>query len=138
MVFILYLKVMKINYSKENKTNFQLQKASKLQRILNDLFVKSSFSLNSQQIFVNVDYVDMSKDLLNAKVVIDIFGTDDIHKKELVKKLNKDFVKQVRNIVSQKFKSKYVPEIIFFIEEENKKKQRVLDLIKIEKEKFNV
>ncbi len=138
MVFILYLKVMKINYSKENKTNFQLQKASKLQRILNDLFVKSSFSLNSQQIFVNVVYVDMSKDLLNAKVVIDIFGTDDIHKKELVKKLNKDFVKQVRNIVSQKFKSKYVPEIIFFIEEENKKKQRVLDLIKIEKEKFNV
>lgn len=138
MVFILYLKVMKINYSKENKTNFQLQKASKLQRILNGLFVKSSFSLNSQQIFVNVVYVDMSKDLLNAKVVIDIFGTDDIHKKELVKKLNKDFVKQVRNIVSQKFKSKYVPEIIFFIEEENKKKQRVLDLIKIEKEKFNV
>lgn len=138
MVFILYLKVMKINYSKENKTNFQLQKASKLQRILNDLFVKSSFSLNSQQIFVNVVYVDMSKDLLNAKVVIDIFGTDDIHKKELVKKLNKDFVKQVRNIVLQKFKSKYVPEIIFFIEEENKKKQRVLDLIKIEKEKFNV
>ncbi len=138
MVFILYIKVMKINYSKENKTNFQLQKASKLQRILNGLFVKSSFSLNSQQIFVNVVYVDMSKDLLNAKVVIDIFGTDDIHKKELVKKLNKDFVKQVRNIVSQKFKSKYVPEIIFFIEEENKKKQRVLDLIKIEKEKFNV
>lgn len=138
MVFILYLKVMKINYSKENKTNFQLQKASKLQRILNGLFVKSGFSLNSQQIFVNVVYVDMSKDLLNAKVVIDIFGTDDIHKKELVKKLNKDFVKQVRNIVSQKFKSKYVPEIIFFIEEENKKKQRVLDLIKIEKEKFNV
>lgn len=138
MVFILYLKVMKINYSKENKTNFQLQKASKLQRILNGLFVKSSFSLNSQQIFVNVVYVDMSKDLLNAKVIIDIFGTDDIHKKELVKKLNKDFVKQVRNIVSQKFKSKYVPEIIFFIEEENKKKQRVLDLIKIEKEKFNV
>ena len=138
MVFILYLKVMKINYSKENKTNFQLQKASKLQRILNGLYVKSSFSLNSQQIFVNVVYVDMSKDLLNAKVVIDIFGTDDIHKKELVKKLNKDFVKQVRNIVSQKFKSKYVPEIIFFIEEENKKKQRVLDLIKIEKEKFNV
>ena len=129
---------MKVNYNRENKTNFQLQKTSKLQRILNDLFVKSSFSLNGQQIFVNVVYVDMSKDLLNVKVVIDIFGTDDIHKKELVKKLNKDFVKQVRNIVSQKFKSKYVPEIIFFIEEENKKKQRVLDLIKIEKEKINV
>lgn len=129
---------MKVNYNRENKTNFQLQKTSKLQRTLNDLFVKSSFSLNGQQIFVNVVYVDMSKDLLNAKVIIDIFGTDDIHKKKLVKKLNKDFVKQVRNIVSQKFKSKYVPEIIFFIEEENKKKQRVLDLIKIEKEKFNV
>lgn len=129
---------MKVNYNRENKTNFQLQKTSKLQRILNDLFVKSSFSLNGQQIFVNVVYVDMSKDLLNAKVIIDIFGTDDIHKKKLVKKLNKDFAKQVRNIVSQKFKSKYVLEIIFLIEEENKKKQRILDLIKIEKEKFNV
>lgn len=128
---------MKVNYEKETKTNFQLQKASKLQKILNDIFIKSSFSLHNKQLFVNVVYVDMSKDLLNAKAVVDIFGADEEHKKELVNKLNKDFIKQVRGIVSQKLKAKYVPEIVFLYEEENTKKQHILDLIEKESKEFN-
>ncbi len=128
---------MKINYEKETKTNFQLQKASKLQKILNDIFVKSSFSLGNQQLFVNVIYVDISSDLLNAKAVVDIFGADEKHRKELIDKLNKDFIKQIRGIVSQKLKAKYIPEIVFLYEEENKKKQRVLDLIEKESKEFD-
>lgn len=128
---------MKINYEKEGKTNFQLQKASKLQRILNDIFIESSFSLHGQQIFVNVIYVDISKDLLNVKAVVDIFGADENYKRELVDKLNKDFMRQVRGIVAQKFKAKFTPEIVFLYEAENEKKQRVLDLIEKESKEFN-
>ena len=128
---------MKVNYQKETKTRFQLQIAEKLQRILMTLFSKSSFSFQNQQVFVNVIYVDISKDLMNAKAVIDTFGLEEKYKAELVAKLNKDFVKQVRGFVAQKLKVKRVPEIVFYYEEENKKKQKVLDLIEEESKKAN-
>ncbi len=121
---------MKINYQKETKNNYQLQRSSKLQKVLNDIFIKSSFSIGNKQVFVNVVYVDVSKDLSNAKVVIDSFGLDsDEQKQELVKRLNKDFIKQIRGIITQKMKMKYSPEIIFYCPEENKKEKKVLDII---------
>jgi ribosome-binding factor A len=124
---------MKINYQKETKTNFQLKKSSKLQKILMDIFQRSSFSFRGKKVFVNVIYVDMSKDLLNAKVVIDTFGLDTDGRKELVGQLNKDFVKQIRSLAAQKLQVKYAPEIVFCCQDENKKTSRVLDLIEREK-----
>ncbi len=123
---------MKINYQKETKTNFQLQRSTQIQRVLNDVFVKSSFQFMNKQVFVNVVYVDLSKDLLNAKVLIDVFGVEEKFKKELVKKLNTDFIKQVRGILAQKLKVKFVPEVIFLIKEENEKEKRVIELIEKE------
>ncbi|MBO4956972.1 MAG: ribosome-binding factor A [Rickettsiales bacterium] len=124
---------MKINYQRETKSNFQLQRSSQLQKVLNDVFTKSSFQFENKQVFVNVIYVDMSKDLKNVKVLIDMFGLkEEKHKKELVKKLNTDFIKQIRGILAQKLKVKYVPEIIFCFKEKNTKEQKVLDLIEQE------
>lgn len=124
---------MKINYQKETKSNFQLQRSSQLEKVLNDVFTKSSFSFKNKQVFVNIVYVDMSKDLLNAKVLIDMYGLEDEYKKELVDKLNKDFIKQIRGILAQKLKVKRVPEVIFCFKEQNKKEQKILDLIEKEK-----
>ena len=120
---------MKINLQKETKSNFQLQRASQLQKVLNDVFTRSSFSFKDKQVFVNVIYVDFSKDLMNAKVLIDTFGLDEESKDELVEKLNKDFIKQIRGIVCQKLKVKYTPQIIFMCEHKNKKEKKVLELI---------
>ena len=124
---------MKINLQKETKSNFQLQRASQLQKVLNDVFTRSSFSFKDKQVFVNVIYVDFSKDLMNAKVLIDTFGLDEESKEELVKKLNKDFIKQIRGIICQKLKVKYTPQIVFMCEHENKKEKRVLELLEEEK-----
>lgn len=124
---------MKINYQKETKSNFQLQRSSQLEKVLNDVFTKSSFTFKNKQVFVNIVYVDMSKDLLNAKVLIDMYGLEDEYKKELVDKLNKDFIKQIRGILAQKLKVKRVPEVIFCFKEQNKKEQKILDLIEKEK-----
>lgn len=124
---------MKINLQKETKSNFQLQRASQLQKVLNDVFTRSSFSFKDKQVFVNVIYVDFSKDLMNAKVLIDTFGLDEENKEELIKKLNKDFIKQIRGIICQKLKVKYTPQIVFMCEHENKKEKRVLELLEEEK-----
>ncbi|MBR2140776.1 MAG: ribosome-binding factor A [Rickettsiales bacterium] len=123
---------MKINYQKETKSNFQLQKSAQLQRVLNDVFTKSSFQFMNNQVFVNVVYVDLSKDLMNAKVLIDMYGIDEKHKGELVKKLNTDFIKQIRGILGQKLKYKYIPEVIFCFKEQNDKEKRVVELIEQE------
>lgn len=128
---------MNINYEKNTKTNFQLQKAAKLQNVLNDIFIKSNFSFNNQQVFVNVIYVDISKDLMNAKAVIDIFGLDENYKQKLLQKLNKDFIKQIRNNLAQKIRLKRLPEIVFYYKEDNEKESRILDLIENERSKFN-
>lgn len=129
---------MNINYEKNTKTNFQLQKAAKLQNVLNDIFIKSNFSFNNQQVFVNVIYVDISKDLMNAKAVIDIFGLDENYKQKLLQKLNKDFIKQIRNNLAQKIRLKRLPEIVFYYKEDNEKESRILDLIENERSKFNL
>jgi ribosome-binding factor A len=126
---------MKINYQTETKSNFQLQRTSRLQKALADIFSKSSFGLGNQKVFINIIYTDLSKNLLNAKAVIDTFGLNETQKKELVKRLNKDFSKQIRGLIAQKLCWKYVPEIIFCCQEENKKKEKVLNLL--EKEKSN-
>ena len=120
---------MKINFQKETKSNLQLQRASQLQKILNDVFTRSSFSFKDKQVFVNVIYVDFSKDLKNTKVLIDTFGLDEESKDELIKKLNNDFIKQIRGIICQKMKVKYTPEVVFMCEHENKKEKRVLELL---------
>ena len=120
---------MKINFQKETKSNLQLQRASQLQKILNDVFTRSSFSFKDKQVFVNVIYVDFSKDLKNAKVLIDTFGLDEESKDELIKKLNNNFIKQIRGIICQKMKVKYTPEVVFMCEHENKKEKRVLELL---------
>jgi ribosome-binding factor A len=128
---------MKINYQKETKTNFQLRRASKLQKVLMDIFSKSSFNFGEKKVFVNVIYVDLSRDLLNAKAVVDAFGLNDVNKRELVKKLNRDFAKQIRTAVAQNLKTKFVPEIIFCCQEENKKTEKVLDLIERERLEYD-
>ena len=120
---------MKINFQKETKSNLQLKRASQLQKILNDVFTRSSFSFDNKQVFVNVIYVDFSKDLKNAKVLIDTFGLEEKSKDELVQKLNKDFIKQIRGIICQKMNVKYTPEVVFMCEHENKKEKRVLELL---------
>ncbi|MDR1499039.1 MAG: ribosome-binding factor A [Rickettsiales bacterium] len=128
---------MKINYQRETKTNFQLQRGSKLQKVLNEVFCDSSFLLNGKNVFVNVVYADFSKDLLDAKVVVDTFGLDENQKQELVRRLNRDFVRQIRGIITQKMKIKYTPNITFYCPEENKKEKKVLDLIREEEEREN-
>lgn len=125
-----------INYDRSTKTNFQLRKAAQLQNALNDILLKSSFSFRDKRVFVNVVYVDLSRDLMNAKAVIDIYGLEEEQQQELVQKLNGDLIKQLRNNLAHKIRVKRLPEIIFHCPRKNEKKDRVLDIIRSEKTKF--
>lgn len=129
----------KINQIKDGKSNFLLSSEKRLQKVLSDVFTKSSFSFENKQVFVNVLFVDMSPDLKNAKVVIDTFGiNDEKAKKELAKQLNKSFVKQIRGIIASKMRMKYIPEVRFYLDESMEKSIKINNLIDSEIKKMGL
>jgi ribosome-binding factor A len=97
--------------------------------VLADIFSESSFSVGEKKAFVNVIYVDMSDDLSNAKVVVDSFGLSAAQQNELIKKLNGDFIKQIRKLTAQRAQMKRMPNIVFCPPEENRRGEQVLNLI---------
>ncbi len=124
---------------KGNKSNFLLSLESKLQKTLSEVFIKSSFSFKNRQVFVSVLFVDLSADLKNAKVYIDTFGLENNEEKhELLKQLNRDFIKQVRGIIASKVRMKYIPEIRFFYDNSSEKSAKINAIIDSEIKKMGL
>ncbi len=122
---------------KKEKSNYLLSVESKLQRVLSEIFVDSSFNFMGKNIFVNVLYVNLSADLSIAKVALNTFGLDnskDIQK--LVDELNKNFIKQVRNLICQKMNMKIIPNIIFLYDNREERATKINKIIDKEMEKI--
>lgn len=120
------------------KSNYLLATESKLHKTLSEIFVDSSFQFMNKRIFVNVLYVNLSADLKLAKVAINTFGLDKVDEiKLLVKELNKNFVKQTRNLIAQKMRIKVIPEIQFIHDESLEKAEKINKLIDEEAKKYN-
>lgn len=122
---------------KKEKSNYLLSVESKLQRVLSEIFVDSSFNFMGKNIFVNVLYVNLSADLSIAKVALNTFGLDnskDIQK--LVDELNKNFIKQVRNLICQKMNMKIVPNIVFLYDNREERAIKINKIIDKEMEKI--
>lgn len=125
---------------KKEKSNYLLSVESKLQRVLSEIFVDSSFNFMGKNIFVNVLYVNLSTDLSIAKVALNTFGLDnpkDVQK--LVDELNKNFIRQVRNLICQKMNMKIIPNIVFLYDNREERAIKINKIIdkemkKIEKE----
>ena len=122
---------------KKEKSNYLLSVESKLQRVLSEIFVDSSFNFMGKNIFVNVLCVNLSADLSIAKVTLNTFGLDnskDIQK--LVNELNKNFIKQVRNLICQKMNMKIIPNIIFLYDNSEERAIKINKIIDKEMEKI--
>ena len=109
----------------KDKSCFILKTESRLNKVLNDIFTKSSFQINKKQIFVNVIFVDLAPDAKSAKVVMDAYGLDEKQKEDLVDNLNRSFVRQVRGLLSQKMQMKYTPDIKFFLDKTSEREAKI-------------
>ncbi len=131
----------KINLvKKDSKSNLWIMTEKKIQRVLNEIFSKSSFTLKNKPVFVNVLTVDLSKDFKNAKILLDSFGVSETKKTELLKEFNSiGFIKQIKNLIAQNMKLRYIPEIRFYLDIFNEKAERVNKIIdqEIKKLEFN-
>lgn len=123
---------------KKEKSNYLLSTESRLSKVLSEIFTDSSFEFMGKRIFVNVLYVNLSADLSIAKVAINTFGLDNIKDiKKLIIELNKNFVKQTRNLIAQKMRIKIIPNILFIYDDSQDKADKINKLIEEEAKKYN-
>jgi ribosome-binding factor A len=118
------------------KSPRQLKVSKDIKRAFADIFKHEDLFSNKKQIFINVLDANMSADLKNAKIIIDIFSTNPIDKKQIVKQLNEN-VPTFRNELAKSIKMKYVPKISFVLDESIEKSIKMQRLIKESKKEFN-
>lgn len=90
------------------------QKVSRLlQNEIGSIFQRDGFSLFKENAMVTVTKVNISKDLLSAKVYISLFATSD--KEELLKKIQNK-TSEIRYMLGKiiRHQLKAVPELSFF------------------------
>ena len=119
------------------KSVFQLKMQTKIQHLLLELFSKSEMTLNNEKILLSITDVDISPDLKNLKIFIDILNIDKTNKVKIVKKLNKDNVGSIKKMLAEKVNLKFVPEVLFILDESNEKLFRMNEILEKENKFFS-
>lgn len=122
--------------SNKEKSILQLRVQEKIKHILLDLFSKSEMSLNNITFFISVTDVDISPDLRNLKIYIDIINMDMKNKNIVAKNLNNENIHTIKNLLAKKLNLKYVPNPIFIVDDSNEKIYKMNKIIEEESKKF--
>ena len=122
--------------SDKPKSVLQIRTQEKIQHILLNLFSKSEMSLGGKSFFISITNVDISPDLRNLKIYIDIINMDLENKKKVVKSLNKDNIYVIKDTLAKKLNLRYVPEPLFIVDDSNEKLYRMNKIIDEESKKF--
>ena len=122
--------------SDKSKSVLQLRTQEKIKHILLNFFSKSEMSLGKQTFFISITNVDISPDLRNLKVYIDIMNMEEKYKKDDIKNLNKENLYVIKNLLATKLNLRYVPEPLFILDNSNEKIFKMNKIIQEEAKKF--
>ena len=100
------------------------------------MLTKSEMSLNDETFFISVNNVDISPDLRNLKIFIDISNMDIKNKQKVVKEFNNKYIYTVKDLIAKKINLRYVPEIMFYLDDTNEKIAQIEEIINKEKQKY--
>ena len=123
--------------SDKPKSVLQLRTQEKIKHILLNLFSKSEMSLNNKTFFISIIDVDISPDLRNLKIYIDIMNMEQKNKKDVVKNLNKENLHVIKNLLATKLNLRYVPEPLFILDDSNEKIFKMNKILEAEAKKYN-
>ena len=118
-----------------NKSQRQLQIGENIKRNMADIFIREGLS-NISGSLISIVQADVSPDMKNVKIFIDIFGGDIKNHQKIIKKLN-EAIWHLRFELAKKVMLRTVPEIIFAIDETQERAMRINELINIEQNKYN-
>ena len=122
--------------SDKPKSILQLKTQKKIQHILLEFFSKGEMSLGGKKFSLSINDVDISPNLRNLKVYVDISNMEEKHKKLIIKHLNEQDIYVIKQLLADKINLRYVPEIIFILDESNTKLLKMEQLIKEEAKKY--
>lgn len=122
--------------SDKPKSVLQLKTQKKIQHILLDFFSKCEMSLGGKNFTLSITNVDISPNLRNLKVYVDISNMEEKNKKLVIKHLNEQDIYTIKKLLADKINLRYVPETIFILDESNAKLLKMEKLIQEESKKF--
>ncbi len=122
--------------SDKPKSVLQLKTQKKIQHILLEFFSKGEMSLGGQNFTLSINEVDISPNLRNLKVYVDISNMEEKNKKLVIKHLNEQDIYVIKKLLADKINLRYVPETIFILDESNDKLLKMEKLIKAEAKKY--
>lgn len=120
----------------KSKSVLQLKTQKKIQHILLDFFSKGEMSLGGKNFTLSITNVDISPNLRNLKVYVDISNMEEKNKKLVIKHLNEQDIYTIKKLLADKINLRYVPETIFILDESNAKLLKMEKLIQEESKKF--
>ena len=123
--------------SDKPKSVLQLKTQKKIQHILLDFFSKGEMSLGGKNFTLSITNVDISPNLRNLKVYVDISNMEEKNKKLVIKHLNEQDIYTIKKLLADKINLRYVPETIFILDESNDKLLKMEKLIQEECKKNN-
>lgn len=115
------------------KSQRQLQYGETVKRIIADIFLRGDV-VNFSSGYVTILEADVSPDMKNVKIFIDIFP-DHKNQKEIIKKLN-DAAPHFRFQMAKKLASKSTPQLTFILDETGKNVANIENLIADESKKI--
>lgn len=122
--------------SDKPKSVLQLKTQKKIQHILLEFFSKGEMSLGGQNFTLSINEVDISPNLRNLKIYVDISNMEEKNKKLVIKHLNEQDIYVIKKLLADKINLRYVPETIFILDESNDKLLKMEKLIKEEAKKY--
>lgn len=93
-------------------------------------------SLGDKKFSIAISDVDISPDLKNLKILVDIPNIDKEYRIKVVKNLNKENIFVIRKLLAEKVNLRYVPEVIFVLDESNEKLFKIGKIIEKEAKSF--
>lgn len=118
----------------KTKSQRQLQVGETVKRIIADMFLRGDV-VNFSGGYVTVLEADVSPDMKNVKIFIDIFGGEKNHD-EIVKKLNAA-APHFRFQLAKKITGRAVPEMKFILDKTGSNVTKIEDLIAAEADKIS-
>lgn len=118
-----------------DKSQRQLQIGENIKRNMADIFIRDGLS-NITGSLISIVEADVSPDMKNVKIYIDIFGGDQKIHQKIIKDLNQA-VGHFRYELAKRISLRVVPEIIFIIDETQERAKKIAELINSEQKKYN-
>lgn len=125
------------NQQRNNKSKSlrQLQVAENIKRRLSEIFLEKGL-LNYSSSYISVTQVDISPDLKNAKIYLDIFNQNQEVKPKILNYFN-NLEKTLRFELSKKIKLRYAPELSFIEDETQENAFKIEKIIAEEKKNYD-